>query len=507
MLNLKPLAAQVFLVMPVAMGAFYLSAQVVSPLGYGAVSDAKSTVDGAMTSRSASLRSPAGLFTPADVGKTISVQSAGGTSGSNQPLVTTIAAYVSPTQVALTAAATQTVSGQGVIWGTDNMAAFQAWAAALPGKNGVIPSGKYLVNAQYNNQSITLGSNENITMDRSGALYYVGASLSNGSGGPLLAIPAGTANLVIDSFHIIGEWQNTSTVTGVSLAYGYGATIMFGGITNPIRHVTIKNGLFENTLGVGAMSFGSFDYDITLDHNTFSNYANTGINVNSDNTSVTNNYFSNGSVCAELSGGQSHYKNNTCVNAGGQYAMEFGGRTSGSPGLGTEVSGNIVISPQASGCFSVGDGFSSGTISNNTCYLTSSAAQFGFVVHQGGSVPTTNNLFEGNGVVGNSSTGGSLGFYINGVSGNIFRDNWTGANMQAAVFNLSTGNNSTQNHWNGWGGLTVDNNSSGRFQDYVASGTFSLTRGSTVSADTVIDGPSGVVCGPPPSTFACYAAY
>lgn len=91
---------------------------------YGAVGDGKVVVDGAMTNGSATLTSATASFTMADVGKVIQVKGAAATGVTS--LVTTIQAYTSATTVTLTAAASTTVTGAQVMWGTDDTNAVQA---------------------------------------------------------------------------------------------------------------------------------------------------------------------------------------------------------------------------------------------------------------------------------------------------------------------------------------------------------------------------------------------
>lgn len=101
---------------------------------YSAVADAQTLSDGAITSGLTALTSATGLFVVADVGKTVLVKGAG-TAGDD--LRTTIAAYVSATQVTLTAAAGGTVSGAEFSWGTDNKTAIDnALAAITPSSIG-----------------------------------------------------------------------------------------------------------------------------------------------------------------------------------------------------------------------------------------------------------------------------------------------------------------------------------------------------------------------------------
>lgn len=102
---------------------------------YGAVGDGVEHTDGAMASGSTTLTSTAGTFTNADVGKTILVNKA---AASGQALVTTISAFVSATQVTLSAANASggAVSSAVYCYGTDDTAALQSAidaAIAAPG--------------------------------------------------------------------------------------------------------------------------------------------------------------------------------------------------------------------------------------------------------------------------------------------------------------------------------------------------------------------------------------
>lgn len=88
-----------------------------------------------------------GSFTSADIGKRISVYRAGASSIipglDNDPLNTTIGAVASSTQVTLAAGASNTVSGEDVVYGTDDTSAIQAALdAAL---NVYFPPGIYFV--------------------------------------------------------------------------------------------------------------------------------------------------------------------------------------------------------------------------------------------------------------------------------------------------------------------------------------------------------------------------
>ena len=89
---------------------------VVTDPSYGAVGDVLSATDGAITTGTANLTSASAAFTTADPGKRISVAGAGVAGAS---LDTTIATFVSSTEVTLTVSASTTVSGAKYRYGTD----------------------------------------------------------------------------------------------------------------------------------------------------------------------------------------------------------------------------------------------------------------------------------------------------------------------------------------------------------------------------------------------------
>ena len=104
---------------------------------YGAVSDAKLVRDGVTTSSSTAFTSATAGFTIKDVGKTISIGLASGVA-----LNTTIAAYVSGTQVTLAAAPGSSVTGAWFVYGTDSTTAFQN---AFTAGGVVYAPGNYLI--------------------------------------------------------------------------------------------------------------------------------------------------------------------------------------------------------------------------------------------------------------------------------------------------------------------------------------------------------------------------
>jgi hypothetical protein len=471
----------------------------ISVLDYGVVADAQIVSDGAMSSGSTTLTSASGLFAASAVGKTISVQYAGGTGGSNQPLVTTVAAYVSPTQVTLAAAATQAVSAAGVLWGTDNYSKFNLWVAALPGSRGLIPcqqaGGAYLVNVQANTLTLHLGSSETIDMDRSCSIYFVGAHI--GTQNSLFTIPNNAQNVAIDGLHVVGEFQNTSSATAIRFGFGDGSAIGMPNSTgsSTTNNVKITNGIFANLIGMALKDLNTEETDINFEHNRVVNIADTGANLNTGDSSVSFNSFANLPGAMEVSGMHSHYNFNRIdgATAGGNYAIQAGGVTSGAPYVGSEIIGNVIINPAGSqGCISVGDGFTYGIISNNQCLSTtgSSTSGFGIVNAYAGHVTSGNNHISHNTV----TSAATAGIFLNAAPGDVVDNNVT----SGAYYGLEAWANfsSSKNTWSGGGpyDAALGFGAVGDMQDTLAHNTYTLAgggTGGTITPDTEFHYASG----------------
>src|SRR5882724_9626089 len=102
-------------------------------LQYGAKGDLKTVKDGSMTSGSAILTSATANWVAGDVGKSITVDSAG---PSGALLVATISTRTSATQVTLATGASRTVSGRIVMWGTNDSPAIQSALTHAIGRGG-----------------------------------------------------------------------------------------------------------------------------------------------------------------------------------------------------------------------------------------------------------------------------------------------------------------------------------------------------------------------------------
>lgn len=154
--------------------------------------------DAAITSGSAALTSASGLFVPADEGK-YAVVTGAGVAGAN--LHTTIAAYVSATQVTLAASASTTVTGANFSWGTDDTAKFQAAiedAREVGGAGGlriIIPVNRYYCTGTL--------------------LLWRGAALSGGASGPYDPVTNPGKNMVAPTLMAVNE-STTFITAGTS---------------------------------------------------------------------------------------------------------------------------------------------------------------------------------------------------------------------------------------------------------------------------------------------------
>jgi hypothetical protein len=207
--------------------------QVFNIEAYSAVGDGQQVFDGAMTNGSAILTSATAAFVPGDVGKYIIVTGAGSTRGTL--LATTISAYTSATQVTLSGAATHTVSGASIVWGTENHTFIDDALTAAGSVGGVvfIPAHMYL---RRINESFELPSGVELVGEDRERSILIGAGIDLAAG----AVGNYIHNLTIDV-------NNNDDVTGINL-YGRG---------HVVERVDIKNwGIF----GVDFANGSSDDY-------------------------------------------------------------------------------------------------------------------------------------------------------------------------------------------------------------------------------------------------------
>lgn len=121
------------------------AADSVNARDFGAKFDAKMASDGAISATSATFTSTSIGFASTDVGKTIAIAGAG---AAGALLVTSIATYVSATQVTLDVAASTTVSSQWFAYGTDDSDSIQDAVNSLGVTGGVVncPAGASIAN-------------------------------------------------------------------------------------------------------------------------------------------------------------------------------------------------------------------------------------------------------------------------------------------------------------------------------------------------------------------------
>jgi len=148
------------------------------------VADGQFLTDGAMTAGSATLNSASAPFVPGDAGKVIEC---GGPGASGGLLSTTVAAYVSASQVTLAVNAATTGTGDVCQWGTDNVATINAAVASLThGGTVLLPSG-YILSGDIN-----------MTNTNSVVLEGAGPGVNAGGYGTVL-IPTTSSTTFIDT--------------------------------------------------------------------------------------------------------------------------------------------------------------------------------------------------------------------------------------------------------------------------------------------------------------------
>jgi hypothetical protein len=143
----------------------------------GAVSDAVELRDVAMAASSTTLTSASAAFAAADVGKPIVV---GGAGASGAKLATTIATFVSATELTVADAAATAVSGAGAVYGTDCSTALQAGLEALASNKGgtLVVDGLFFlaspVSASFGNE--TAGTGARLVGSGSDSAIWIGVA-------------------------------------------------------------------------------------------------------------------------------------------------------------------------------------------------------------------------------------------------------------------------------------------------------------------------------------------
>lgn len=239
--------------------------QVHNVKAYGASGNCKVVLDGAISSSSntTTLTSATANFSNSDVGKLVAINGAG---AAGAVLSTTIASVTNSTTAIVGAAASTTVSGAKVTWGTDDTAYIQAAmnAAGPKGATVFFPSGNYLL------------TNHLLWDTSASSIATLAPSLqgSLGQGGPSIdAIPSpavpigGVALMAHPGTFPLGEF-----------IFDYIGCNPAGGAAGNIGFVIQGFTLYCNARAAGLRSFNSEDSDhsyIVINNAAAPNPANT----------------------------------------------------------------------------------------------------------------------------------------------------------------------------------------------------------------------------------------
>lgn len=394
-------------VTPVAIGAG------LSILNFGAVNDAVSHSDGAITTGTRNFTSATGTFTANDVGKRIVIPGAG---AAGAILETTISAFVSATAVTLTATAGTTVSGRIYYYGTDNTTAIQNAInqAQATGDEVRIPGGSWITSSTLN-VGARCGLRGVGYQGDSGAVYN-GAVVTKATGwlgstlicGNFNAITVGTNDPVrIEGIQIVYPSQPNAGTTGITGNSGAGSTS--ANSYSVIRDVCI----FGADFGISLTDW----YDFKIDNCNIGNHYSAGIQL------APQHYPSFGDAtivnCTIASGSASHH---IAVLSGGGLRIENNKLNYGAP-----VSQGIVIAPN----LNVGAFIEPFLIVGNSIEGQQQGILF---VRSSGNTLVSQVVITGNQIwVGTNcvQTLDNSGAWINGVtiSGNFLCNATTGANI------------------------------------------------------------------------------
>jgi len=419
---------------------------------YGAKRDAKSDDSCTVAARSTTLGCTNQDFKAADVGKVISIK---GAAADQRQLITVIAGYIDPEHVALRDESAENVSRTGIIWGTDNLTAFQSALNAAAGQRLVFPLGAFLVKVSTKAQ-LEVPSDTVIFQEKGGALYMVGVSgtPSGDAGVRLFHLPENTHDVLFDGLYCKGE-NSPYTVIPMNQSECIGG---IGFHPESLRDITVMHSSFENLYGFSVHDAGT-GMRIDAIANYFS-HTSKGLNINADySVQMYNHFEEDGGM--ESGGAHSVYDRNIFRRCSGQYTLSLGGRTGSPAGTGTVARGNDIENPapRALGAIAASNGFSEGEISGNT--ITGlSGAQIGIVmIDNGYPASADNNVIARNTIIG---AGSSKGVYVANVKGTKLIGNKVEVGLVAL---LVSGGNNTESTSNSW---------SGKFQDIYVKGTGNL---------------------------------
>jgi len=406
---------------------------------YGAKRDAKSDDSCTVAARSTTLGCTNQDFKAADVGKVISIK---GAAADQRQLITVIAGYIDPEHVALRDESAENVSRTGIIWGTDNLTAFQSALNAAAGQRLVFPLGAFLVKVSTKAQ-LEVPSDTVIFQEKGGALYMVGVSgtPSGDAGVRLFHLPENTHDVLFDGLYCKGE-NSPYTVIPMNQSECIGG---IGFHPESLRDITVMHSSFENLYGFSVHDAGT-GMRIDAIANYFS-HTSKGLNINADYSVQLNNTFdADGGL--EGSGGSSAYNNNRFRICTGQYAMSLGGRTNLPDGAYSVAQGNVIegLGASALGAISVANGFTHGIVSKNRI-ADLRGSQIGInLSHSDYPAGTDGNLIADNEIEGGASARGII--VGGGVHGTRLERNQTAGTMYGAIISGSQ-TKSRDNVWSG----------------------------------------------------------
>lgn len=279
----------------------------------GIVGDGVRNTDGAISASSNSFTSASASFTADDVGKSIVINGAG---ASGVSLSTTIAAYVSATNVTLTATASTTVSGAIYCYGTDNTTAINTLITSVNAAHGgtiMFSPGLYCVTGTIDmstTNNITLSGPSRVRNIAYGGLPSGIVSLAT-DGNPVIKMgstfggtiqnlwctyisPQKTGNYIYIANTVVYD-AGYNKVTGCEF---YTNTLSINSITFWIKfdkvitcYVT-DNTFIGGTNHIGfANSSGSYANQILIDSNIFAQQVSTALNGGGQSITVSNNTF------------------------------------------------------------------------------------------------------------------------------------------------------------------------------------------------------------------------
>ena len=315
---------------------------------------------GAMNAGSNRLTIQAGSFTPDSNGDTIEGDRISVVGAAPRVLYSTIAQFISPTQVRLQAVAANDANNATVFWGTDDTSAIQAAIdAANAAGGGVVffPAGTYVIDGAKNKVVMTCGAERNygvalrsdITLSGVGwkSILRLKDNSTAGSNDPQMffAGPTGMlSNVVFENLAFHGNSQNN--LLGAAVGVGGGAfgdnrnccAICIGSMCNgegvSLTGLTVQNCYFTDFPGANVIlvhdrqTSGTFSNDVLILGNTFydnrkadGNRDHSTVNIFADNTRIIGNRFAlpssatdwqkQGTVACELHGSASCFNHNT----------------------------------------------------------------------------------------------------------------------------------------------------------------------------------------------------